>query len=390
MQRIMLALLIVLALAIPAHSANQLEIYNTGKEASKAGQIIWKLYGVGKVTEDIVIAPNGNLLLSMGSKLVCINPQGKMLWEAKGAGGTMGKPLPVPSGAIYTAGGSAVQEIKINGVSGWNYSIYAGTKGAKKEMLAGGAENIIYLPLPDALYAVDTSGHHAWILSPWESSEGNSTKVNNPKTFLTCIADKQACYVVYGEKKGYKLAAIDKQGKYLWSYWFGDITRAYLSFDNSGRLIASVSFKKGTAGNDSSKLNTCKLYCFQPTDGKTALWTSSFKISNELSSLYIAADNSIYVSGGSKLYAIEGSTGKRLWEDPLLKLVSPPVANPANGRIYAGSSDGVLYAVNKSGRMIWSRQLDGAVEMAPVISSDQYIYVITKKGNLYKIIDKYN
>lgn len=391
MRRILLAMILLLVLTVSAETANQLEIYNASKEASREGQIIWKLYGVGKVTEDIVIAPNGNLLLSMGSKLTCINPEGKIIWEAKSTSGAMGKPVAVPNGSIYTASGSAVQETKLNGANGWNYSIYSGVKGAKKGMLASSGKDIVYLPLPDALYAVDTSGHHAWILSPWESSDGKSTKVNNPKTVMACIADQQACYVVYGEKKGYKLVAIDKTGKSLWSYWLGDITRACLSFDNNGRLLASVSFKKGAASsNDKSKLNTCKLYCFQPADGKTAIWTSSFKLSNELSAPFTAGDNTVYVSGGSKLYAVEGSSGKILWDDPLLNLVSSPTVNPENSRIYAGSSEGVLYAVNKSGRMVWSRQFDGAIETTPVIGPDKYIYVITKKGSLYKILDNYN
>lgn len=391
MRRILLVLLMLLMAVSPAQAANQLEIYNTSKEASQSGQIIWKLYGVGKVTEDIVVAPNGNLLLSTGSKLTCINPEGKILWEAKSAGGTIGKPLPVPNGSIYTAGGSTVQETKLNGAGGWSYSVYSGAKAAKKGMLAGSGNDIIYLPLSDALYAVDTAGHHAWILSPWESSESKSTKVNNPKSFMACTADQQAFYVVYGEKKGYKLAAIDKTGKSLWSYWLGDITQAYLNFDNNGRLIASVSFKKGSSsGSSKSKLNSCKLYCFQPTDGRNALWTSSFSLSNELSNTFITTDNIIYVTGGSKLYAVEGSSGKFLWDDPLLELVSSPTASAESGRIYAGSSKGTLYTVSKAGRMVWSRSLDGAIERAPIIGHDQYIYVITKKGNLYKLIDKYN
>ncbi len=390
MQRILLAVFILLAAVLPAQAANQLEIYNTSKEANQSGQIIWKLYGVGKVTEDIVVAPNGNLLLSIGNKMLCINPEGKILWEAKSAGGTMGKPIPVPSGSIYTASGSAVQETKLNGAGGWKYSVYSGAKAAKKGMLAGGGDDIIYLPLPDALYAMDTAGHHAWILSPWESGESKSSKVNNPKTFMACTADQKAFYVVYGEKKGYKLASFDKTGKSLWTYWLGDITKAYLTFDNNGRLIASVIFKKGSSsGSSKSKLNTCKLYCFQPSDGRNPLWISSFSLSNELSNPFITTDNIIYVTGGSKIYAVEGSSGKILWYEPLLDLVSPPTASAETGRIYAGSSDGSLYAVNKAGRMVWSRQLDGDIERSPIIGHDQYIYVITKKGNLYKLIDKY-
>lgn len=385
MQRILLVLFILLVAVVPAEAANQLYNYNASKEASQAGQILWKLSGVGKVTEDIVIAPNGNLLLSIGSKLICLNPQGKTLWEAKSVSGSMGKPVPVPNGSIYTASGRAVQETKINGASGWSYAVYSESKGNKKGMLAGGDENIIYLPLPDGMYAVDTSGHHAWIFSPWETSGGKSIKVNDPQTILACTADKQAVYVAYGDKEGYKLAAIDKQGKNLWSFWLGDINRVYLDIDNNSQLIASVSFNGGT----SDKSNICKIYCFRPTDGKMTIWTSSFIISNELSQPYIAADNNIYVSGGSKIFAVEGSSGRVLWDSTILNLVSPPAAGHESGRIYAGNSDGKLFAVNKSGRRVWSRQLDSAIEKVPLIGPGKYIYVVTKKGSLYKILDSF-
>ena len=48
-----------------------------------------------------------------------------------------------------------------------------------------------------------------------------------------------------------------------------------------------------------------------------------------------------------------------------------------------------LYALNPSGRMIWNRKLDGAIERAPLITPDGTIYLLTSKGSLFKLNDAY-
>lgn len=389
--KIVLLALLFLLLSFPpgSEAAGKLERFSAREEADKPCQIIWKLSGLGKLSSDIIFAPNDNLLLASGNKLNCYNSEGKLEWELPSPGkAAIGNPVLTDAGTIFFASASVLQEGKLNGALGWSISIYAEGKGQKTSFLARGPGNILYLPLPDALYAADTLGRYVWMLSPWESADGKASKLINPRTIIACTADDKAFYVVFGEKAGnYKLAAINSRGEYLWKYWLGDISSASLITDNEGKLYAAVNFKKAAKGSQGTKLNQAKLYCFQNNKGNTPMWSSSFSVSDQISAVALD-DKILYFCGSNKLYALDREKGKILWDTPLSKLISPPAVSPG-GYVYAGSSEGYLFALKPSGRLAWFRELDGAVERAPLIGPDNYIYVHTAKGSLYKIKDNF-
>ena len=57
----------------------------------------------------------------------------------------------------------------------------------------------------------------------------------------------------------------------------------------------------------------------------------------------------------------------------------------ADGRVYIGSSDGHLYALDlKTGKEVWSVLLDGAVEASPALA-DNTVYIGTLSGTLYAL-----
>ncbi|MEN6348855.1 MAG: PQQ-binding-like beta-propeller repeat protein [Syntrophomonas sp.] len=392
MKRLFLSTLLVLFLLvniIPCQAASQLKIYSLTEQAAQQGQIIWKFTGLGKTTEDMVMAPNGNLLIPAGGKLICVDSNGRILWENKTSGGNMGRLVALDNGSIFSSSGSTIQETKFNGANGWSCSIFSAAKAAKATMLAGGPNSILYMPMPDALYGINTSGHYTWMLSPWDSSQASASKVLNPYTFLDCTTDKQAFYAVCGENKGsYKIAAIDTQGKKLWTYWLGDVISAHLLADGKGQLFLVATFKDTSSGNSSGtdKLNISRVYCFRSENGKS-VWQSTYSITDEMTAPCLVGNDVLYVTGGNKIHALDAGKGTRLWDYTLLNLVSPPIVSLDGQRIYAGSSDNVLYAVNNTGRLAWSRNLDGAIERVPVSADGSYIYVMTQKGTLYKLLD---
>ncbi len=404
MKRIWLAFIMLFMFLPAATASDQIEKYTQAAEAQQSAQISWRLPGLGKLSGDMMLLPNGNLLLPLGNTMVSVDLQGKVLWEAKGASsGAMGQPVIAENDSIYTANASSVQEIKLNGTNAWSFSVYSGAKGTKSPLLASGLEEILYLPLPNALYAVNLSGHYIWMLSPWDSSEAYNTKMLITREFLACTADKQAFYVVYGEKKGgYRLAAINKQGKFLWTYWLGDITEANIVTAEEGRVIVTANFKKSSSSSStggktsgstaegskkSAALKTGKVYSFRIEKGSSPEWQYTLNTTTDLSVPVLYENKILYLTGGNKLYALNPNNGSIIWEDPLLNLVSPPVVDPQTQRIYAGSSDGDLFAVNQSGRMVWDRTLDGAIDRVPLVGPDGFLYVFTQKGSLYKIRD---
>ena len=334
--------------------------------------------------------------------MVCVDLQGKILWENKlSSGGSMGQPLVGENDSIYAAGASSVQETRLNGNNTWTFSVYSGSKGAKTPLLGGGLDNLLYLPLSNGLYGVNLSGRYIWMLSPWDTSNSHATKQKTTYEFLACTADKQTFYIVYGEKKGgYRLAAIDKQGKFLWTYWLGDITQADLITGEDGEIFATVTFKKSNSSNRSGSQSTGgskktgtilkgKIYSFTREKNTGPEWEYLIKESSELSVAVQYKSKTLYLTGGNSLYAINSDDGSLIWEEPLYELASPPAADPQTERIYAGGSEGDLYAVNQAGRMVWDRTLDSSIERAPLVGPDGFLYVFTEKGSLYKIYDNY-
>ncbi len=392
MRRIWVAIIMLVMFIPTVAAANKLENYNQAAEAGQSAQISWRLSGLGKLSGDMILAPNGNILLLLGSEIVCVDLNGKILWESSGSSsGTMGQPIIGGNNSIFSANASSVQEIKLNGTSAWTFSVYSGAKSAKVPWLAGGFDNRLYLPLPNAIYSINLTGHYIWMLSTWDSSEEGMTKPITTREFLACTADKQAFYVVLGEKKaGYRLAAISTQGEFLWTYWLGAITKADLLLGENGEIFAVVSLDKSSSGSTGTggSLKTGKIYSFRTENGSSAVWQQTLATTIEFSRPIQYKGKTLYLTGGSKVYALNADDGSIMWEEPLLNLVSPPAIDPQTEHIYAGSSDGLLFAVDQSGRMVWNLTLDGSISRAPLIGPDGFLYVFTEKGSLYKVRDK--
>ena len=391
MRRFLVVFMIfVFIFPLTAQAAPKLEQYNHPSETRQKGQIVWKLSGLGKPSEPLILVPDDKLIILAGSKMLCINLQGNLLWETKVGNGKMGTPIVTEKGSIFTAGKGVVVETKINGARGWSFTALPGGKD-KEPQLAGGPKNLIYLPLPYALYALDTNGHTIWNFSPWNNSDRFTTKTADKRSFMDCAADERTFFAVYTDQKAaYKMVVIDSQGNLLWNYWMGDLIAVNIVPGEQERVYVTATLKpsKQQAGGKSSsgKLNQGRIYCFDRNNGKKPLWQYNVKVTNTLTAPVLSGD-SLYVVGGSSIYGLDASTGILKYENRLSNLVSVPAVDEDNRRIYAGSSKGLLYAIGSNGRLDWHRELEGAIENAPLLGPDGYLYVCTQKGNLYKIRD---
>lgn len=391
MRRLLVGFMIfVFIFPLTAQAAPKLEQYNHPSETRQKGQIIWKLSGLGKPSEPLILVPDDKLIILAGSKMLCINLQGSLLWEAKVGNGKIGNPIVTENGSIFTAGNGMVVETKINGARGWTFTALPGGKD-KEPQLAGGPNNLIYLPLPYALYALDTNGHTVWNFSPWDNSERFTIKTADKRSFMDCAADERTFFAVYtNEKAAHKMAAIDSQGNLLWTYWMGDLMAVNIVPGEQERVYVTATLKpsKQQAGGKSSsgKLNQGRIYCFDRNSGKKPLWQYNVKVSDCLTEPVLSG-NLLYVIGGSNMYGLDADTGILKYENRLANLVSVPAVDENSKRVYAGSSKGALYAIGSNGRLDWHRELEGAIENAPLLGPDGYIYVYTQKGNLYKIRD---
>lgn len=84
MKRWLVVLMIFLFIfPLSAQAASKLQIYNHPSETRQKGQIVWKLSGLGKPSEPLLLVPNDKLIILAGSKMLCINLQGNLLWETR-------------------------------------------------------------------------------------------------------------------------------------------------------------------------------------------------------------------------------------------------------------------------------------------------------------------
>jgi len=367
-------------------AAPKLDRYNSHWESQEEAAIVWELSGLGKPSDQLIMASNNKLLAFTSNKMYCFDGEGSLLWEAKSTSGKMGNPVLCPNGSIITAGKGEIAETKANGVRGWNFIALPG--GKDKEPQIAGNGNIIYLPLPYALYALDTNGRTLWTFTNWNNSDRFSTKTVKERTFMECAANEEAFYAIFAdEKDDFRLIAIDRDGRHLWTYWLGELISASIATGKQGEIYVTATQKPkrtGTGKSSGSKLNQGRIYCFDCREGKQPQWQRLVKINGNLTKPVIA-DDRLYVSGGSNLYVLDTDSGEIILEHRLLNLSSPVAVDVVNERLYAGSSKGLLYAINSNGRLEWSCKLEGAIEQAPLLGPDGFIYVITQKGHLYKI-----
>ncbi len=344
-------------------------------------EIVWQTSRLGK-TSELMLGPNGLFYLSSGNKLMVVDDHGQKLWEAAVAGGGKGgRPVFDARGSIFFPGSSSIQEVKLNGSSGWDFAVYGGTNSSET-LVTFGPGNLLYLPLPSGLYALDTEGHYKWTMQQWDSEDANRTQVVKDREILACAGNDQAVFVVTGEKgKGNRLVAVNGEGRIIWRYWLGNIKAANLAKGSDGRLYVTVI--SGQSG--SSSLG--KVYAFDSKGDGRPLWDHSVKFDN-LTAPTPSEHGLLYFCAGNTLFALDQADGTETWRQTLYKAVSRPAVDESSRRVYLGTDDSRLLAVTPQGRLDWDLPLDGKVTVRPLSGPGGILYVATDKGRLYKIKDE--
>lgn len=346
-------------------------------------RVIWQVPRLGQSSSELQLGPNGLFYLPSGNKLVVVDDAGRKLWEAPGPGGGKGgRPVFDAYGSIFFPGSAMVQEIKLNGSSGWNFSVYQDGSGSAAQLTSGPGK-LLYLPLPPALYAVDTLGHYKWVLLQWDNEDANRTTAVAGREILACAGDSRAVYVIYGEKKeGFFLVAVSGEGKVLWRRWLGDIKEASLAPGGAdGRLYVTVNPGKLDRNNKG------KVYAFAGDGEGTPLWSHSVPF-DDLTAPALSEHGLLYFCAGGKIFALNMADGTEAWSQTLYKAKYRPAVAEAGRRVYLGTEDNRLLCVNGQGRLDWELALDGKASRQPLVAPNGYIYVVTDNGTLYKIKDE--
>jgi outer membrane protein assembly factor BamB len=87
----------------------------------------------------------------------------------------------------------------------------------------------------------------------------------------------------------------------------------------------------------------------------------------------LGADDVVYFSAGSSLWALERSGTARFRFEAQSKIYTSP-AIAADGTLYVGSQDDYLYAISPSGEQLWRARADDDIDSSPVVGDDGAIY----------------
>jgi hypothetical protein len=344
-------------------------------------RMVWQVTGLGKPA-DLSLGPNGLFYLSSGNKLITVDDYGRKLWEMTLPGSDKaGRPVFDEHGAIFYSGSFSIQEIKLNGGTGWNFKVYQ-EQADSASQLTFGPGNLLYLPLPSGLYAVDAGGRFKWMMQQWDSWDANRAVAVKGREILACAGNDRAVFVVTGkDSKGRSLVAVNGKGEIVWRFGLGEVKEIKLVTGLNGRLYVTVNPVK------IDRLNHGKVYAFDSEDGSRPLWSFSVDFNN-LTALTLSEHGLLYFCAGNKLFALDQADGQEVWSDILSEGLTQPAVDESTRRVYLGADDKRLLALNPQGQLDWDFSLDGNVSCLPIAFPGGILYVATDKGSLYKIKDE--
>jgi outer membrane protein assembly factor BamB len=210
-----------------------------------------------------------------------------------------------------------------------------------------GPEGTLYFGAMDyKLYAVNPDGSLKWQYSLPVGTVATSISVSTDGTIYF--------------SSGSKLYALTRSGTKKWAfpsntYGFAPVARDGTVYVANGALIA--------------------LYPESTNPNGTKRWQFDLPVEQSFAPV-IAADGTIFVSGGNYvLYAVK-SNGTKKWEFQAGdRIIYTSAAIGPDGTIYVGSDDHFLYAINPDGSYKWGFETDGQVRSSPIIKADGTIYV---------------
>jgi len=117
------------------------------------------------------------------------------------------------------------------------------------------------------------------------------------------------------------------------------------------------------------------LYCVERSSFDL-LWT--FPANDPITSTPAVENGKVYFATREKLYALDATSGIKIWETPLKGTISSPAISC--GRVYIGTENATLNCFNASdGSLIWSAKVDSSVKSSPLVVEDK-VYFGTRNG----------
>ncbi|MEO6002116.1 MAG: PQQ-binding-like beta-propeller repeat protein [Opitutus sp.] len=353
--------------------------HNNSADASAGGDFIltltdavWAFPANDEVTSSPAIGSDGTVYFGAGSdqktdkNVYAITSTGAKKWSfATGETGIVGgSPALGSDGTVYIGGSDKIL-YALDGGSGtkkWSFTAASPISSTP----AIGADGTIYFRDNTKLYALNTDGTQRWSFDLTGSTDG---------TYCSpAIGADGTIYV--GTNGGAFYAVKDNGGSSVAQKW---------KFTADGDIYTSPAI----ASDGTIYFATLNGIVYAVTDGATAgtrkwSWTMPGN-SSVTSSIALASDGTLYFAGyDKKLHALT-SGGTEKWTFALgdeVRASSPVVG--ADGTIYIGCYDAKMYAVRSDGTLGRIYATAKAIRSSPAVAGNR-LYFGSADGKLYAI-----
>ncbi|MFN2216670.1 MAG: PQQ-binding-like beta-propeller repeat protein [Anaerolineales bacterium] len=173
---------------------------------------------------------------------------------------------------------------------------------------------------------------------------------------------------IYAPNADYSLYALDLQGNLKWSFETGAAIWSRPVVGDNFVYVASM---------DST------IYALDITTGKK-VWSQMLD-GAVLGPLTIGNDGSVFATTlGETVYALNPSSGKILWSSPSSAFIWSG-AEPGDGSLFVGNSAGKFFSLDmKSGKENWLIQPDGSILGTSLVLPEQVVFG-TESGSLVSV-----
>lgn len=334
---------------------------------------------LGTPPKNFVVDSQNRVYTNTANTLLSFDENGTILWSVTLAGAGAAA-LSSDEATVYVAEESILSAYATaDGALEWSYDTETGSPIHGEPVVASDDGTICFGSWDHFVYCLNSDGTLQWKYE----TDGSIAPLASP----TFSADETAIYVGSGdpnEDTDGKLYVLDRNGALQWSETV-DSMRA------SGVVAASDGTLFINGGGRSHHFDS---------DG-TSLWESDADLASNLIPALAASQGILYSCTAEGLInAIDADSGDLLWSyqtgenpdydpnnihDPQFGVLSAPIVD-STGVLYAGAVDGVMYALDSSGNVLWTHTTTDAInENGPAIGPNGTLYFSSSDGTVYAV-----
>ena len=173
------------------------------------------------------------------------------------------------------------------------------------------------------------------------------------------------------------LALQGATGAIVWRDQFGGEISAQPASDATGVYVATRSDKPGSAANVKGSIRLVGA-----TTGLTR-WARELP-RPVIGTLTITETHVLAIDDGNNLLAFDKVTGAPLWFVQMASQITTTLA-AGNGSIYLGSKDGAICVDERTGRIVWQRELNRKQNPTAINLDAARVYIGASDGHVYAL-----